>query len=470
MRQRENFRTGSWGWALSAAAAVSLFTAGCATTGSGSQNAVIHAKNIVAPALVHIRPVKEVYAQGQRKEVLIVGSGFIISPDGYVVTNEHVAGESNIVRCVLGDRNEVDAEVIGVDPFTDLAVLKLNVEGKLPYVKLGDSSKIEAGQTVMAMGSPHGLSRSVSMGIVSVTERNLGNQGEGISFSNWIQTDAAINPGNSGGPLVDLRGDVIGVNTMVLRGAENVGFAIPSNMVRQVVDSIIANGRVARSWVGLDLQEMLARTDDPTRQGVVVADIDPLSPAFEAGVQPGDILVAVNGAPVNARFEEDLPGVHKLIADLPVGQEATFSLQRGEERKDITMVTEEQGGLKGAQVEFSEWGFTASELTPAIVRRARLDTRQGVLVSGTQVGGLANKAGLSQGDIILSVDDIVVENLEQFGTLYRERVEKQTPLVLLSVRNRALHRFVLVKQDPTLKEEAAPAAVEVPVEGVQNAE
>ena len=157
-----------------------------------------------------------------------------------------------MVRCVLGDRNEVDAEVIGVDPFTDLAVLKLNLDEKLPYVKLGDSSKLEAGQTVMAMGSPHGLSRSVSMGIVSVTERNLGNQGEGISFSNWIQTDAAINPGNSGGPLVDLRGDVIGVNTMVLRGAENVGFAIPSNMVRQVVDSIIAKGRVERSWVGLD--------------------------------------------------------------------------------------------------------------------------------------------------------------------------------------------------------------------------
>jgi serine protease Do len=308
------------------------------------------------------------------------------------------------------------------------------------------------------------------MGIVSVTDRNLGGQSEGISFSNWIQTDAAINPGNSGGPLVDLRGDVIGVNTLVLTGATNVGFAIPSSMVRQVVDSIIAQGRVVRSWVGLDLQEMLARTDDPTRQGVVVADIDPLSPAFEAGIQPGDILVAVNGGPVNARFEEDLPKVHKLIADLPVGQEARFTFQRGDKTVEIPMVTEEQGGLKGAQVEFSEWGFTASELTPNIVRRARLDSRQGVLVSGTQVGGVANKVGLAQGDIILSVDDIVVENLEQFGTLYHERVEKKAPLVLLSVRNRALHRFVLVKQDPTMKEEAAPAAAAVPAEGMHNVE
>ncbi|MBL7647372.1 MAG: trypsin-like peptidase domain-containing protein [Candidatus Hydrogenedentes bacterium] len=491
MRQRKVFHARrACGWMVAALATLTLLTSGCATTGGRSQNAVIHAKNIVAPALVHIRPVKEVYAQGQRKEVLIVGSGFIISPDGYVVTNEHVAGESKVVRCVLGDKNEVDAKVVGVDPYTDLAVLKLDVPEKLPFVRLGDSSKLEAGQTVMAMGSPHGLSRSVSMGIVSVTDRNLGGQTEGgISFSNWIQTDAAINPGNSGGPLVDLRGDVIGVNTMVLRGAENVGFAIPSNMVRQVVDSIIAKGRVERSWVGLDLQEMLARTDDATRQGVVVADIDPLSPAAEArtqpilgpvrdesaatptGIQPGDILVAVNGTPVNARFEEDLPKVHKLIADLPVGQPATFTFQRGDQKIDIPIVTEEQGGLKGAQVEYTEWGFTASELTPAIVRRARLESRQGVLVSGTQVGGLANKVGLTQGDIILSVDDVVVENLEQFSTLYRERVDKQVPLVLLSVRNRALHRFVLVKQDPAMKEVAtAPAAPAVPAEGVQNVE
>ena len=164
---------------LAALATLTLLTSGCATTGGRSQNTVIHAKNIVAPALVHIRPVKEVYAQGQRKEVLIVGSGFIISPDGYVVTNEHVAGESKVVRCVLGDKNEVDAKVVGVDPYTDLAVLKLDVPEKLPFVRLGDSSKLEAGQTVMAMGSPHGLSRSVSMGIVSVTDRNLGGQTEG---------------------------------------------------------------------------------------------------------------------------------------------------------------------------------------------------------------------------------------------------------------------------------------------------
>lgn len=431
---------------------------GCATTGLGAQHAVIHAKNVVAPALVHIRPVKEVYSQGKRQEVLVVGSGFIISPDGYVVTNEHVAGESNYVRCVLGNKEEVDAEVIGVDPYTDLAVLKLKIDGRLPYVRFGDSDRLEAGQTVVAMGSPHGLSRSVSKGIVSVTGRHLEDQASRAPFTNWIQTDAAINPGNSGGPLLNLRGEVIGVNSMVLRGAENVGFAIPSNLAKEVVDAIIKDGRVRRSWVGLDLQEMLARTEEPDVNGVIVSGIDPLSPAFEAGIRPGDVLLSVDGQPTNARFEEELPQVRRLIAGLPVGEAIPFRVRRGKEDTEYVITTEERGGLKGEQGEYEAWGFTASELTPAIVRRARLDSGNGVLVSGTQVGGIASEAGLSKGDIILAVDQTDVINLAQFTELYRERVESGQPRVLLSVRNRALTRYVLIVQEEDGSSEGAEDA------------
>ncbi|MCF6283937.1 MAG: trypsin-like peptidase domain-containing protein [Candidatus Hydrogenedentes bacterium] len=423
------------------------YLSGCVTAGVGAQNSVIRAKDVVAPALVHIRPVKEVYAQGKRREVLIVGSGFIISPDGYVVTNEHVAGESKTVRCVLSTKDEVDAEVIGVDPYTDLAVLKLDVGYPLPYVRFGDSSRLESGQTVIAMGSPHGLSRSVSKGIVSVTGRHLESQASQAPFTNWIQTDAAINPGNSGGPLVNLRGNVIGVNSMVLRGAQNVGFAIPSNLARQVTDSIIANGRVRRSWVGIDLQGMLARTDDPDVKGVIVAGIDPLSPAKEAGIRPGDLLIAIGGQPANARFEEDLPRIRQMIAELPIGEPISFRIHRGDTEQDIVITTEERGGLKGEQGEYKEWGFTASELTPAVVRRARLDSSKGVLVSGTQVGGIANNAGLARGDIILTVDSTEVVNLAQFTELYQERLESHQRRVLLSVRNRALSRYVLIIQE-----------------------
>ena len=444
----------SQGLVLSTVILLGGYLSGCATTGLGAQSAVIHAKNVVAPALVHIRPVKEVYAQGKRKEVLVVGSGFIISPDGYVVTNEHVAGESNYVRCVLGTKDEVEAEVIGVDPYTDLAVLKLDVGYPLPYVRFGNSDKIQAGQTVIAMGSPHGLSRSVSKGIVSVTGRHLADQAAKAPFTNWVQTDAAINPGNSGGPLVNLSGNVIGVNSMVLRGAENVGFAIPSNLAKQVADAIIANGRVQRSWVGLDLQEMLARTDDPDMKGVVIAGIDPLSPAFEAGIRPGDLLLAINGKPANARFEEELPLVRSDIAALPVGEAIPFLIKRGDEEKEVVLTTEEQGGLKGEQGEYKEWGFTASELTANIVRRARLDSSKGVLVSGTQVGGIANNAGLAQGDIILAVDNIELVNLAQFKELYDERLESGQKRVLLLVRNRALTRYVLIVQEDDQSEGA----------------
>lgn len=328
-------------WVLSAATTLSLFVTGCATTGGRSQNAVIHAKNIVAPALVHIRPVKEVYAQGQRKEVLIVGSGFIISPDGYVVTNEHVAGESKVVRCVLGDKNEVDARVVGVDPYTDLAVLKLDVPEKLPFVRLGDSSKLEAGQTVMAMGSPHGLSRSVSMGIVSVTDRNLGGQTEGgISFSNWIQTDAAINPGNSGGALIDANGHLLGINTAIYSrsgGSMGIGFAIPVTTARQVLEAIVKTGSVTRGYIGVEPQDITAELAQALKlarsSGTLITGVMRGGPADRAGVQPGDIIVNIGDQPV-----PNTSAMLNLIAQLPPGSAAKIKVLRGSKELELPVI------------------------------------------------------------------------------------------------------------------------------------
>lgn len=420
---------------------------GCVTVGAASQSAVLRAKDRVAPALVHIRPVKEIYSQGKREEFVVIGSGCIISPDGYVVTNEHVAGESNFVHCVLSDKTEVEAKVVGVDPYTDIAVLKLDTGYPLPYVKLGTSSDLKAGETVLALGSPHGLARSISQGIVSVTDRYLEDHGDMVSpFNNWIQTDAAINPGNSGGPLVNLRGEVIGVNARAMRGAENVGFAIPIDVVKEVVDAIIAEGRVPRSTLGITLQEMLAKTDDSTQAGVIIADVDPLSAGSEAGLLAGDVLLAVEGQPANARFEEDLPRVRKLIADYPVGSELKLRLLRGNEEIEIAATTEEISQVKGNEVEFAKWAFTASELTPEVVRRAQLPSRQGVLISGAQVGGPAGVAGLQQGDIILAVDNEDVEDLSHFTRIYNKCLEDVERKVLLWVKRGALTRFVLVKQ------------------------
>jgi S1-C subfamily serine protease len=437
------------------AAVLLAVCAGCATTFGGNDGPVIRAKRKVSPALVHIRPVKEVFAGGKREEVVASGSGFIISPDGYVVTNEHVAGASDSVRCVLSNKDEVEAEVVGTDRFTDIAVLKIAGDrNNLPIVKLGRSGTLEAGQTVLAFGSPHGLERSVSMGIVSVTDRYLEDRGAMVSpYNNWIQTDAAINPGNSGGPLVNLDGEVIGVNARMLGGAENLGFAIPVDTAREVVEQIIEHGRVRRSWIGLTVQEMLRKTDDPTLEGVVIADVDPLSPAAEAGIIPGDVMIGVNGISTNARFVEDLPAVRKTIADLEVGSEALVRIMREDEEKIVPVVTVLKSDLKGDEVELEEWGFTVSDLTPAIVRRAQLPAKQGIIVSGTQVGGIAHNARLDRGDIILKVDEADVEDLAAFKRMYADLVKSEKPLVLLDVKRGALTRYVIVKQQGSIQTE-----------------
>jgi len=434
-------------YALSIALLLAL-TPGCMTLSGDSDARLVRAKNKVAPALVHIRPVKEVFRGGRRQEISVLGSGFIISKDGYVITNEHVAGQSKLVRVVLFDKEEVDAEVVGTDKFTDIAVLKLQTQRTdLPVVAMALDQKLEAGQTVLALGSPHGLSRSVSKGIVSVTDRFLQDSGTMVSpYNTWIQTDAAINPGNSGGPLVNLSGKVVGVNARRLGGADNVGFAIPVDIAEEVWSEIIEHGRVERSWIGLTLQEMVSVTDDAGREGVVIGDVDPLSPAFEAGVRPGDVMLSIDGGVTNARFEEDLPAVRKRLADFPVGEELTLDLLRAAQGVSIQVVTEAKGDIKGREVELGAWGFTVSELTPAIVRRAQLPSRQGVYVSGTRVGGIASIAGLRQGDIILGVDGEEITELSGFQDVYGERLDSKRPMVLLDVKRGAVTLYVLVKQ------------------------
>ena len=433
-----------------AALVTAAAAAGCATVGGLTDPPIIRAKDRVAPAMVHVRPVKEVFRAGERQEVLVTGSGFIISPDGYVVTNEHVAGDSSVVTCYLYDQAEVNARVVGVDPATDIAVLKLVTDRTdLPYVTLGNSDRLEAGETVLALGSPHGLARSVSAGIVSVTDRYLEDRGGAISpYNNWIQTDAAINPGNSGGPLVNLRGEVIGINTRRLSLADNVGFAIPINLAKEVIGEIMNDGRVVRSSIGVEFQEMIEQRENADRRGVMIADVDPLSPAFEAQIQPGDILIEVNSEPVNARFEEDLPAVRKRIADLPVGAEIELTILRDGQEVDVPITTIEARRIDADEIELKEWGMTVSELTPELIRLAQLPVARGVVVSGTQVGGIASNAGLATNEIILDIDDEVVEDLADFQRQYEQRLETGQELVLLRVKRGALTRFVLLKQRP----------------------
>jgi serine protease Do len=225
------------------------------------QKRVLQAKQKVMPALVHIEPVKEIFTAGKRIKVQVTGSGMIFSPDGYVLTNNHVAEKAKHVKCTLESREEVYAEVIGLDALTDLAVLKLDLSDRadkqLPFVEFGDSDQIEVGELVLALGSPLGLSRSLSMGVISSIDRYFEDRGQMVSpFNLWIQTDAAINPGNSGGPLVNLEGKVVGINARAIFFGENLGFAIPINTAKLVIERIRKEGRVNRSWIGVEWQEI----------------------------------------------------------------------------------------------------------------------------------------------------------------------------------------------------------------------
>jgi serine protease Do len=454
---------------LWAAVGILALASACATTPIAGQDArVIRAKNRVAPSLVHIVPVKEVFHGGRREDVVVQGSGFIISPDGYVATNEHVAGESKRVKCILQTKEELEADVVGVDPDTDIAVLKLRTNRTdFPAVEFG-SRKPEAGETVLAMGSPHGLARSVSTGIVSVTDRYLPDQSEHFApYTSWIQTDAAINPGNSGGPLVNLRGEVVGINARKLTNADNVGFAIPIDQAQEVIRALIEHGKVARSWIGISVQEMMRKTDDPSQKGVVIADVDPLSPAAEAGIRPGDVLLSVNGTPTDARYVEGLPSVRRIIAGLPVGSEAALRIARDGEARDVTVTTVEKTEAKGQQTEFTRWGFSATNVTPLVARQAQLPALTGVLVSGVQVGSIAANAGLQPGDLILRVEGRDVPDMEAFKSIYEGIVASGQRLVLLDVKRGAFARFVLVKQsgEPTAAE--APADIPAAPEGAE---
>lgn len=214
---------------------------------------------------------------------------------------------------------------------------------------------------------------------------------------------------------------------------------------------------MTRSNIGVTFQETMSKTDDPKQQGVVIADVDPLSTGAEAGLTPGDIMLSVNDVVTNARFEEDLPAVRKLIADLPVDTSVTIKVQRGDEEKEIAVKTQALSDLRGKEVDLADWGFTASELTPAIVRRAQLPSGKGVLISGVQLGSVAGNAGLQQGDIALKLDEKEIENLDAFAAAIKAHISAKTKLVLLQVKRGALTRFVIVKQGEPA---AAPAAAE----------
>ena len=433
------------------------------------------ARERVFPALVNIQVVTVNYTGGKERKGAAVGSGTIITPEGHVVTNQHVTNNGKKFKCTLTDKREISAELVGEDPLTDLAVLKLNLkelgDGRpLAVAAFGDSSQLLVGDYVMAMGSPFALSRSVTLGIVSNTERVFGGEfgGDEVEemeldegqrtglFTNWIQHDAPINPGNSGGPLVNLRGDVVGVNEL---GGDGMGFAIPSNLARTVVDALIAHGKVTRSTIGASFKA-IQRTG--LTEGVLVNSVDEEGPAGRAGLKAGDVIVKLDDQPVTVRFLEQVPPLLKRIADLPVGSPLKLSYKRDGQSGEITVITERLRKDRGDEAAFRAWGLTAMQITEKLAREMRLSSTEGVLISSIRSGGPAATAEppLNWSDVIRGIDRQPVRNLHDFIERYREIMDRD-PLpdyLLVEFDRRGQDQVTLIKPAPE-KEEDPPREV-----------
>ncbi len=419
------------------------------------QQQILLAKNKVFPALVHVEPVKEVFEDGKRVKVQVTGSGIIISPDGYILTNNHVAEKARYVFCTLSNRDEVRAEVIGLDALTDLAVLKLDLSDKdyqsVSYAEFGDSDSLEVGEIVMALGSPLGLSRSMSLGIVSSIDRYFEDVGEMVSpYNLWIQTDAAINPGNSGGPLINIKGEVVGINARAIFFGENLGFAIPINTAKLVIDRILKDKVVRRSEIGIDWQEIKdykKYKKDSELEGVLIANVDKNSPAIKAGLQPGDVVYVINNKPVSAVYKEELPKIRKYISEIPVGHQITFKFLRNSQNKEVDVITKQRGKFEGNEFECENWGLSVKEITPRIIKNLNLKNDQGVLVSGVRIGSPADEGDVYRGYVIQDVDGQEIIDLDQFKEIYQKAKQLPAQGRMLELVYKDAVIFALLKEE-----------------------
>ena len=382
-----------------------------------------------------------------------LGSGFVVDKEGYILTNRHVIEGADKIQVSMADGKRYDAKLVGKDARTDVALLKIEPRGSLTVLNLGDSDQTEPGEWVMAVGNPFGLSgNSVTVGVVSFKGRPLplGTQANPVEM---IQTDASINPGNSGGPLLNTRGEVIGINTMIITGgapaSAGVGFAVPINVAKEILPQLRDKGHVVRGWLGVVIQPV---TEDMAKslrmedaKGAIVADVTRDSPAEKAGLKPGDVVLTADG-----RAIEDSSALSRYIASKAPGTSVRLQVLRdgAQQTMALTLGTfpEEGDRDETVQARGEKLGMTLRDLTPSVAQQLQLprDTR-GVVVMSVEGGEEAEDAGLQRGDVIVSVNDRAVEDMAAFD----REIAKAKPdgVARLRVRRGSAHQFLMLKLD-----------------------
>ncbi|MGB9498453.1 MAG: DegQ family serine endoprotease [Dissulfuribacterales bacterium] len=346
-----------------------------------------------------------------------LGSGFILAKDGYIVTNAHVIENADKIQVKLKDGKEYPAEIIGSDASTDLALIKIKPEHKLTVLKLGNSDKLEVGQWVVAIGNPFGLEHTVTAGIVSAKGRVIG----AGPYDDFIQTDASINPGNSGGPLINMEGEVVGINTAIMAGGDGIGFAIPANMAKNVIDQLKDKGEVSRGWLGVSIQDLDSELQEyyDVDQGVLVVDVVPGDPAEKAGIQAKDIIISVNNQAMESARE-----LSKFISTLSAGDKAKIKISRNGKIKTFKVKIAQRDDSKvlgsdesGATHSTDELGIYVSNITPEIAHQLKLADRNGVIVDNVEPDSKGDKADIAQGDIIREINHHPVKNVSDYKDL-----------------------------------------------------
>lgn len=380
----------------------------------------------------------------QKRHEVGQGSGFIVSPDGIILTNNHVVAHADKINVKLLDGREFDAKVLGTDPASDVAVIKIDAKD-LPYLKFGNSDKLEVGDWVLAFGNPFGLSHTMTAGIVSAKGRS----GIGLNdYENFIQTDAAINPGNSGGPLVNLDGQVVGMNSAIYSrsgGYMGIGFAIPINMVAQVRDQLIKHGKVVRGQLGVYIQQLTKDLADSfgisDAKGLLVSKVIKGTAADKAGIKQGDVIVRRDGQPVSKLAE-----FRNRIAMTPPGTKVKLDILRDGKAQTVTVVmgtlSEKQASAEGGEQSTSGFGLSLQKLTPDLADQLGYQGQKGVLVTSVDPGSPADDAGIQRGDLIQEVNRQPVTTPDQVDNALAAR--KGKPALLL-VRHGDATRYVALK-------------------------
>ena len=408
------------------------------------QNLVIQVSNQVKSSVVHIEVLAK---QGEHRQKGL-GSGLILSTDGRIVTNHHVIDRAQLITVILDDKSKHEARVLRRDQQTDLALLKIDAGRPLPAATLADSDRVRVGEWVLAIGNPYGFDRTVSFGIVSGKGRFIPEMdGEVPLLNDFIQTDALIDPGNSGGPLVNLHGEVVGINSVGIGRGQ--GFTIPSNIVRDVITRTEVEGRIQRGWLGIYLQpftpEFAEYLGKPGLRGVLVSDLLAGGPAEAAGLKSGDILTRFDGTDVDADSDEAINRFIQTVSGMEPGTKVRVQIQRKGETLERTLTMGTQPPVDAQEVD-TDFGFTAKQITQALFLEYRLEQGKGVMVSYVTRGSPAQEADLEVGDVIVAVEGTPVRSLDDFRKLL-PGLEKRARFLLTLMRGKVT-RYALVDLVP----------------------